>query len=146
MATVGRIERALVIVDSFRRPCCRVGLVDFLVVQILNAVADFIMSNCLIKLPIRHSNQEFDVLVIGSVIIFNFLATEAQKAQQSGIVMNESEANEKFIRAEAGKFEVGQINIKTSQVRGRKQSGRGSGSIVLEFPPPKKLSITRSFR
>jgi hypothetical protein len=37
--------------------------------------------------------------------------------------------SEDFIRAEVGQFEVGQIDIQTSQIGCRKQSGSGSGIL-----------------
>jgi hypothetical protein len=53
----GRIKRPLVIVDGFERPCCSVGLMEFLVVLILDDVAELIEGDDFIKLPIRPFDQ-----------------------------------------------------------------------------------------
>jgi hypothetical protein len=97
----GRIKRPLVIADGFERPCCRVGPMEFLVVLILDDVAELIVRDDLIKHPIRHFDQEFNMLVIGSVVIFNLAGNRSAELTTIRHVANESEAKE-FIRTEVG--------------------------------------------
>ena len=75
VAMIRRSERALVLIDGFERPCCQVGLIQFLIAMVLDDAADFIIGDDLVKLP---SGRDFDQEP-------NLRATEAQNLRLSGM-------------------------------------------------------------
>ena len=91
------------IIDGFERPSRRVSFVEFLVVLILYDIAGFIVSNDLVELPIRHFDQEFNLLVIDSIIIANLSCNQGSKLTTVRHVANEGKAKE-FIRTEMRQF------------------------------------------
>jgi hypothetical protein len=116
------LERTLMGVDGFESPSRIVRSMQFVLMLLLDDVAELIVCDDFVELAVGHFNEEFDMLMVSSIVVHDFACNGSSEFASVVGVSDECETK-KFVRTEMRQFKIRRIDIEAGKVGGREENG-----------------------